>query len=354
MGSVLAVVTFGLLTMFTFSGEGDFFSRQIIWVGVGLLVYFLLAQSDLTFIRGTPFVVVAYTLSIVTLLALFVMPAVQGAQSWFLVGPIAIQPSDPIKLVVILLLAKYFSRRHIEIANFRHIFVSGVYMSVLMLLVLLQPDLGTSAIYGALWLGVVFVSGISKRHVAAVLALLVLVGAGAWSFALQDYQKNRIIAYLHPTNDIQGIGYNAYQSTVAIGSGELVGKAVGYGTQSELKFLPEYETDFIFAAFAEEWGFLGVTILFVLYTIIVLRIIESAWKAGTNFDAFFSVGVAVLFTAHILIHAGMNMGLLPVTGTTIPFMSYGGSHLLTSFAALGVVTSMRRHARDTHRDESRE
>jgi rod shape determining protein RodA len=161
---------------------------------------------------------------------------------------------------------------------------------------------------------------------------------------LYDYQKQRIQTFLDPLSDIQGAGYNAYQSTVAVGSGELFGKGIGYGTQSKLFFLPEFQTDFIFAAYAEEWGFIGVVILFSLFSVVVWRLVEHAVAGASNFEKLFTVGVALMLMSHFFVHIGMNVGLLPVTGLTVPFLSYGGSHLVTSAVALGMVMAMRRYA----------
>jgi rod shape determining protein RodA len=179
----------------------------------------------------------------------------------------------------------------------------------------------------------------------ALTFIAVITASGLWMFAFKEYQKQRILTFLHPLADIRGAGYNAYQSTVAIGSGELLGKGIGYGTQSKLQFLPEYQTDFIFAAYAEEWGFVGVVILFGLYGIIVVRVLLLSLRGGDTFAMLFGAGVAILFTAHFIVHIGMNMGLLPVTGTTTPFMSYGGSHLLVEYCALGILMGLARHAR---------
>jgi rod shape determining protein RodA len=149
--------------------------------------------------------------------------------------------------------------------------------------------------------------------------------------------------------DIHGAGYNAYQSTVAVGSGQMLGKGIGYGTQSKLRFLPEYQTDFIFAAFAEEWGFVGIVIVFSLYGVLFIRIITFASRGASNFETFFAFGVFFYFLAHFTLHVGINLGILPVTGTTIPFMSYGGSHLLAEFLALGILSGMNRYSQVTHR-----
>jgi len=277
----------------------------------------------------------------------------KGAQSWFTFGEVSFEPADPIKLVLIAILAKYFSRRHIEIAHIRHILVSGFYAFVFFMLVLLQPDFGSAIIIFLIWLGMVFVSGISKKHLAMVFCIGMLAFAGLWFYVFRDYQKQRIINFVHPLQDIRGTGYNAYQSTIAVGSGELLGKGVGFGTQSRLKFLPEYETDFVFAAFAEEWGFVGVVLLFCFYGIVIWRVLIHAMRGSTNFETLFGLGIAIFFMSHFFINIGMNIGLLPVTGITLPFMSYGGTHLLTEFAGLGILMGMSRYQRAAHKDLSK-
>jgi len=173
----------------------------------------------------------------------------------------------------------------------------------------------------------------------------VLVFTALWQWGLHDYQKQRVLTFLNPLADIRGSGYNAYQSTVAVGSGQVFGKGIGYGTQSKLQFLPEYQTDFIFAAYAEEWGFLGVILLFGLFFVIIVRILLIASRAADNFETLISAGIAIYFLSQFIVHVGMNIGFLPITGTTLPFMSYGGSHLVTEFAALGLLMGLRRHSR---------
>jgi rod shape determining protein RodA len=321
------------------------------WIGISFAVFFVFALVDWRFLRRTWIVVTLYLISLASLiLVLLIGDVTLGAQSRFNLGPIAVQPADPAKLVTIILLAKYFTRRHIEIANIKHILVSGFYAFTLFALVFLQPDFGSAIIIAAIWFGMVLVSGISKKHLAGVLLIGIISAIGLWFFGLEDYQKERIMTFLHPYTDVQGTGYNAYQSTIAVGSGQVLGKGLGYGTQSRLEFLPEYETDFIFAAFAEEWGFVGVLILFSLFGIVIWRILDTALYGATNFEVLFGVGVATLFMSHFVIHVGMNVGLLPVTGTTIPLLSYGGSHLVTEFAALGMLMGMRAYRRTLHRD----
>lgn len=346
-----ALSLLGILTMHPFSGATESLAnRQLIWLFVGILVYVGCLFTDMHFLRRTPVIVTGYFVVIVLLLMLLVFAdPVQGAKSWFNLGSFSFQPADLAKLVFIALLAKYFSRRHVEMKHARHLILSGAYAGIIILLVLVQPDLGTAVILGFVWLGLVLVSGISKKHLAIMVLLGTVAATGLWFFGLHDYQRTRIIAFVNPAADIRGAGYNAYQAVVAVGSGELMGKGIGYGTQSKLRFLPEYETDFIFAAFAEEWGFIGIAFVLVLYGLLLARLVSIARRAATNFDAFFTIGVAIVLSAHIFIHAGINLGLLPVTGTTIPFMSYGGSHLVMEFAALGIVASLARHGRSAPR-----
>lgn len=340
----------GLVTMNSFTGESAFFNRQIIWIIISVLAFFTASFFDWAFLKNTRVIVSLFLASTALLFLLFILGTVsKGAQSWFDFGAFSFQPVDITKLVVILLLSKYFSRRHIEIANVRHILVSGAYVFVVFLLVLLQPDFGSAIIIFAIWFGMVLVSGIKKTHLLAVFLLGTLTFGGLWLFAFKPYQKARIITFLNPLTDIRGSGYNAYQSTIAVGSGQMFGKGIGYGTQSKLKFLPEYQTDFIFSAFAEEWGFFGVTLLLLLYGIVFWRILKISFRGGSNFEVLFGLGLLILFLVHSIIHIGMNIGLLPVTGNTLPFMSYGGSHLLAEFLGLGILMGMRRSSRSVHK-----
>ncbi len=351
---VFLIVFFGLVTMSSFVGENPFFNKQLVWLGISTAVFCLCSVIDFKFLRRTNVVVWLYVIVVVLLLILSSIGAVfSGAQSWFNFGVFAFQPAELAKLVLVITMAKYFSRRHIEIRNFRHLIVSGVYAFILCMLIFVQPDFGSALIIFAVWFGMVLVSGLSKKHLVALIALGVAMFAVLWSFVLADYQKARVMNFLNPMQDIRGTGYNAYQSMITVGSGEIIGKGLGYGTQSRLSFLPEYQTDFIFAAFAEEWGFIGVILLFILYGIVIWRILINSMRGASNFESLFGIGVAILFISHFIVHVGMNIGLMPITGLTLPFMSYGGTNMLISFIALGIIMSMKRYARITHRDLSR-
>ncbi len=344
----------GLVTMYTAQqGGGAYFQHQILWILIALGAFFALSFVDFRFLRRTSVITTLFLITVLLLLAVYVFGEIShGAQSRFAIGGFAIQPAEFAKLTLIALLAKYFSRRHIEIAHIRHILVSGVYAFILFALIALQPDFGSAIILAAIWFGMVLASGISKKHLVGVVLVAIVSSVALWSFVFADYQKDRIITFLHPLADVQGAGYNAYQSMIAVGSGGTLGKGIGYGTQSKLQFLPEFETDFIFASFAEEWGFVGVLFLFALFGVVLVRVLDAAYSGAGNFETLFALGVATWCIAHFAVHVGMNIGLLPVTGVTLPFASYGGSHLLAEFGALGMLMGMRRYSRTVHRNDA--
>jgi rod shape determining protein RodA len=335
-------------------GENAYFGKQVIWLALSVVVFFVASFVDWSFLKRTE-VLVALFGAIILLLGFLLVAAraVKGAQSWLSFGLFSFQPTDIAKLLLILILAKYFSRRHVEIANIRHIIVSGLYAWVLFMLIAVQPDFGGAIIVACVWFGMVLVSGISKKHIVVLFSCAAIAFALLWNFGFKEYQKNRIVNFIHPLSDVRGTGYNARQSTIAVGSGEIFGKGIGYGTQSKLKFLPEYQTDFIFAAFAEEWGFAGVVIFFGVFGVLIWRIIANARRGATNFEILYGLGLSIFFMSHFFINVGMNMGLLPVTGINLPFVSYGGSHLITSFFALGILMSQRMYMRAAHKEETR-
>lgn len=352
---IVPIVLAGLVTMKSFSaleGGSVFFNKQLIWVAISLIVFFCCSFIDFRFLKRTYVLVSIFLFACFTLLLLFILGNVtKGAQSWFDFSYFSFQPVDVMKLVLVLILAKYFSRRHVEIGDIKHIFISGFYAFIPLVLVLLQPDFGSAMIIGFIWLGMVLVSGIRKTHLLLVFACGVIVFLSLWFFVFAPYQKARIINFINPLADIHGTGYNALQSTIAVGSGQVLGKGLGFGTQSRLKFLPEAQTDFVFAAFAEEWGLVGSLIILSLYALVIWRILHFAMVGGSNFEILFGMGIAIFFMSQIFVNIGMNLGLMPITGIPLPFMSYGGSHLLTEFTALGILMSMRRYSRIAHRDK---
>jgi len=353
-GALFFISVAGILTMNSFTDGNGLFLKQTIWFAVSVVALFSASLVDWRFLRRSSSVVFLFVVSCAVLLFLFIAGSIfKGAQSWFDFGAFAFQPVDFAKIVLILLLSKYFSRRHIEIANVRHILTSGFYTFIIFILVFLQPDFGSAIIIFFIWLAMVLFSGISKKHLLVVFLSGLIAFGGLWYFVFKDYQKQRIVSFINPLTDIRGAGYNAYQSTIAVGSGEIWGKGVGLGSQSKLKFLPEYETDFIFAAFSEEWGFVGVVVMFGLYGLVFWRIMYISKRGATNFETLYGLGLCAMFFTHFVIHVGMNVGLLPVTGITMPFMSYGGSHMLAEFLGIGILMGQYSYAGAINKEDAK-
>lgn len=349
--SLVPLLFAGLITMKSFgAGDDYFFLRQLIWIGISFAVFFWLSFSDPLVLRARSVLVGMYGAGLLMLFLLFITSdPVRGATSWFRVGTLSFEPVEPMKIVLILMLAKYFSRRHIEIANIRHIILSGFYVLFPLVLVFIQPDLGSVLILAALWLAMVLASGISKKHFFALVFLALTVMIIGWFFVLKPYQRERIYSFLDPYLDPRGGGYHTIQAQIAVGAGNLWGRGIGYGSQSRLEFLPEPETDFMFAAFAEEWGFAGSFLLLIFFAIVVWRILRVGVMGEGNFERLYAIGFSSIIIAQFFVHVGMNVGLLPITGLPLPFVSYGGSSLLTLFAGIGILNSFSKrplHERD--------
>ncbi|MBP6857714.1 MAG: rod shape-determining protein RodA [Candidatus Pacebacteria bacterium] len=350
--AVVPLLLAGMTTMVSFSGDASLLDKQLLWVFVGIFIALSIASIDVRFLRDSRYVVISYILSLGLLVAVLIFgKTVKGAKSWFDFGGFSFQPTDIVKLLVIIVLAKYFSRRHVAIAQFKHLAVSFLYAILPIGLILLQPDFGSAMVVGLLWIGMALVSGISRKHILMVFGVVVVAFSISWLFLFKPYQKDRIISFIHPTSDIRGSGYNAYQSVIAVGSGQIFGKGLGYGTQSRLNFLPEYQTDFVFAAFSEEWGFVGSLLILFCFCFLLWRVKVHASRGASNFETLFCVGYMLLLFGHIIVNIGMNIGIMPVTGIPLPFMSYGGSHLLGEFIGLGIVLSMTRYERAVHRGD---
>jgi rod shape determining protein RodA len=353
IAAIIPIVLGGLATMTSFGSQAGFFLRQSMWIGVGILVVISIARSDMRFLRDSRYIMLFYIGSVFLLMAVLVVGrTVKGAKSWFSFGFFSFEPADIVKLLVIMVLAKYFARRHVEIARIKHLLVSALYVFFPIALIMLQPDFGSALVIGGLWLGMALMAGISKKQILFITAGLVVLFALAWLFVFKPYQKARIQTFINPTADIRGRGYNAYQSVIAVGSGGFWGKGLGYGTQSRLHYLPEYQTDFIFAAFAEEWGFVGTLIVIACFIVVLWRLLVHAQRGASNFETLFCAGYAMLLFGHVMVNIGMNIGIMPVTGIPLPFMSYGGSHILGECIGLGIILSMAKYERATHPDDS--
>jgi rod shape determining protein RodA len=344
--ATLLLVAIGLLSIYSSSlGRGDFlnFKKQIIFWGIGFFLMISLSFFDWRILRRDPyFILILYCFCLAALIGLyFFAPEIRGVKSWYKIGSFSIDPIEFTKIVLIILLAKYFSTRHIEMYRFRHIFLSGFYVLLPAALFFFQPDLGSVLILIAIWVGVLLISGIKIRHFLILTLCGLLIFLIAWTFLLKDYQKQRIISYINPQIDPRGISWSVNQSKIAIGSGGIFGQGLGLGPQTQYGFLPEPQTDFIFAAIAEEFGLVGVGILLFLFSFLIWRIIKIALSATSNFPRLFATGLAILLFSQVFINIGMNLGILPIIGVPLPLVSYGGSSLVATFLALGILQSIK-------------
>ncbi len=349
IGALLLLISIGLLSLFSLSAVSafPFFRRQLVWAAIGLSALVAASFVDFRLFRTQSVAVLLLYGVAIALLAsvLLISLKVRGIEAWLRVGGVQIQPVEFAKLALVVLLAKFFSRRHAEIYRVRHLAISGLYVLLPAGLVLAQPDVGSAAVLIAIWAAVVCFSGIRLRHLVLLLVLAGLAGWIGWNFGLHEYQKARVISFFDPYRDPRGAGYQMLQSMIAVGSGQTWGKGLGYGSQSHLNFLPEAETDFIFAAFAEEWGFAGTLVVLSLFGVVLWRIIATGQRASDNFSRLYAIGFATLIFVQMFIHVGMNMGVMPITGLPLPFVSYGGSSLISLLIGVGVLQNIRINGR---------
>ncbi len=344
--STLLLVAIGLLSIYSFSlGKGNFlnFKKQIIFLVVGFFLMFFLSFFDWRVFQQNPYLILfSYFLCLLFLLGLFFFaPEIRGVKGWYKIGSVSFDPIELTKIVLIILFAKYFSMRHIEMYKLRHIFLSGFYVFLPAILIFFQPDLGSVLILAALWFGVLVISGIKLRHFLILVFCGLLALVLSWSFLLKDYQKERVRGFLAPQIEPLGISWSQAQSKIAIGAGGFFGQGFGKGSQTQYGFLSEPHTDFIFAAISEEFGFLGISVLFFLFIILFWRIMKIALNSQSNFSRLFASGFGIILFSQIFIHIGMNLGLLPVIGISMPLVSYGGSGLIAAFIGLGILQSIK-------------
>lgn len=321
----------------------DFYLKQILWLLISIIALLFVVFFDYIWLNRFSYIL--YVIGILLLvIVLFAGKTTMGAQRWLSLGIVSFQPSEIFKLIFILALSTYLSNRGEPIL--RSIPVKGliVFAGIPILLVIKQPDLGTSILIMFL-LVVLFVSkGLSRRIIIFALVIGLIsapfLGHVAWN-NLKDYQKNRIIAFLDPDIDQSGMGYHINQSKISIGSGSFLGKGYLKGTQGALKFLPEKHTDFIFSVFAEEWGFLGSILLIALYLMLFLRGINTALLAKDEFGRLAATGITAMFFIYFFVNIGMTLGMMPIVGVPMPFMSYGGTALLSNFIAAGILINIR-------------
>lgn len=337
---VLSLVGVAMVYSATQSGRNpDLYLKQLVLVGLGLVA--LVVTASLDYRRLADRSMLLYVLSVLVLLYMLRFgPVIAGTRRWILIGGFQLQPSELVKLTAALFVAKVFAEFRQESLGLRDVAMPGAAVGLLALLIARGPDLGTAACLVPLFLAVAFLAGLRMRAVAGLAAVLVLAALLAWPL-LKDYQKTRIYTFLDPSLDPRGAGYQKIQSQIAVGSGGLLGKGFGEGSQSQLGYLPARHTDFIFSVLAEEMGFVGVVVALALYLLVLWRMLETARLARDRLGALLVAGIAGCFAFQVVYNVAMVAGLVPVKGLPLPLMSYGGSSVLSSLMGLGLVLSVR-------------
>jgi len=341
--TVLLLVATGLAAIYSVDlsrgGQLVFFKKQLLAAAIGLGLLFAASLTQYTFFRS--YAKFFYLFSLLLLVAVFfVGTSIRGAKSWFVFGNFSFQPLEFAKIGVIFILAYIvhnFGRRFERPLFFVG---TGVCVGLVMLAIIMERDLGSSIIIGLIWLGVMLLVGARPTHLLTFLAGGLVFAVIAWFFLLHSYQRDRILTFVHPERDSLGSGYNATQAIIAVGAGKWFGRGLGFGSQSQLRFLPEAQTDFIFSVIAEELGLAGVAALVILFSIMLWRLTTIARKGSDDFATVTVSGIAILFFTQFFVNVSANIGLLPITGVTLPFVSYGGSSLVINLFLIGVAESM--------------
>lgn len=329
----------------TMDGSSKYLIIQGVAAFIGLGLMFVVASIDYKNLGTLSRIIYAVCiLMLITVLLIGTGEEEAGSKSWIRFGPIGIQPSEFVKIGFIITFSKHVSLVGENINHPKNVFKLCLHLIVILGLILLQPDFGTAMVFVFIFVGIMFVSGISWKYIAGAVSAIVAAAPLAWFFLMKEYQKKRILVFLNPESDPLGSGYHVIQSKIAIGSGKIFGKGLYHGTQTQLDYLPAKHTDFIYAVVGEELGMIGCIVVASLLFALVARCIYNSSAAKDQFGSNICIGVAFMLLAHIFENIGMCLGLMPVTGIPLPFFSYGGSSIITNFIAIGLVMStyMRR------------
>jgi len=340
--SVLALTAIGLAAIWSTTDGTDldrYFSRQLMYVGLSILAFLVILYFD--YHLYSDFVYFAYSTGLLVLLIVLVIGhSTHGNKSWLQLGKFQFQPSEIVKFITLVALAKYYSETEREYLELRELIIGGAIVAIPMILVDLQGDRGTAVTFLQVYASLSYIAGIKRKHVVVIVLTCLLAAPAGWMM-LRDYQKGRIETVFNPSNDPRGLGYQALQSEIAIGSGRFFGKGFRHGSQGQLGFLPARHTDFVFAAWAEERGFIGGMALLGLLLLMSLRLLKGAREAKDRIGSMMVVGVLATLLFHVMINAGMVVGLLPIAGIPLPFVSAGGSSLISCFVAIGLCMNIR-------------
>lgn len=336
--TICSILLLSIAILVIYSSSRELALFQLIFALLGITAYFFISRFDYRLIRSLT------VLLYFVMLALLIVAAILGFETrgsvrWIPLGVINLQPSELIKPVLILLLADFWSK---NLPSWSNIGKSLFWTIPPAVLIFNQPDLGSTLTLFAIWLGMLFAARVSFRKIALLVFIIILVIPFGW-FSLRDYQKERLTGFLDPHADPLGRGYNVIQSTIAVGSGEVFGRGLGRGTQSRLQFLPEFRTDFIFASIAEEMGFVGSLLILALYLVLIIYCLRVAEKSFDAFGFLLVMGGVSMLCFQVVVNIGMNIGLVPITGITLPLISYGGNSLVATMIILGLVASVARY-----------
>jgi rod shape determining protein RodA len=334
----------GLITLSAVSPH--LFHLQLIWVTLGIAIVFTFIIIDWrTIFNHRAIIWGFYGLSFLLLLiAYLASPLIRNTHSWLVLGPLTLQPVEFMKIALIFLYANYFSRRHVAVARWQNIATSFLFFALPAAIAVKLPDLGSAVIFFSIWFGFLVLSGLPLRRIAVAILVFILAAGFIWTYAMKDYQRQRIIGFLYPQQHSLGINYSSAQAKIAIGSAGWLGKGYGEGTQTQYGFLSEPTEDFIFAAIIEEWGMIGGLVVVAAFFFLIYRILSIGSLADENFEKFICLGAAMMLGVQFFLNAGSATGLLPVVGVTFPFVSYGGSSMMVDFFLVAIVNSIRKRS----------
>ena len=339
---VLLLSVIGFFVVFSATSHGfevsQLWKKQLFWFSLSLVSMFIFSRIDYRFWIEASYIF--YWIAILSLLVVLVIgDETNGAKRWIKLGILSYQPSELAKLSVLLVLARYIGSLTVELFFLGRLFFLLAMLGVPLILILKQPDLGSALLLIPVSIIIMYVGGIHYRWLLWMFVMGIAACPLIWHF-LKDYQRERMFVFINPQDDPLGAGYNIIQSMIAIGSGGITGKGYMQGTQTQLSFIPEHHTDFIFSVVGEEWGFLGCAVILILYYFMIQKSFEIARKARDREGSLLALGIASMFAVQIVINVGMTVGLLPVTGLTLPFISYGGSSLVFSYTAIGMLLNI--------------
>lgn len=334
----------GIFNLLSATGVEDkslgLYKTQLLWFGLGMILMAVILLFHYSIFSRLAYLI--YFGNLLLLVGVLVVgKSSLGAKRWIGFGAFRIQPSEFMKLSLVIGLSKYFENdRTVGGYGVKELLMPLLLVAIPSALIMLQPDLGTALIILATFATMILFIRVETKTLLAILVAIAVIVPSAYQFALKPYQKQRLVSFINPMSDPKGAGYNSIQSMIAVGSGQLLGKGFKKGTQSQLNFLPEHHTDFIFSGFSEEWGFLGSMLLVILYFVFMMNGLSVAYQSHDKFGVLLALGIMTIFFWHIFVNMGMVMGLLPIVGVPLPFMSYGGSSLIMSIVGVAILTNI--------------